>query len=100
MLTAPPPPNQSKYTTPDHVSVKDDRFDNHPERMGQEEGACQSDGRQFYSPASQIGSKDRSVAWYDKTLSGVPADARDLLERYSKVPPDEVEPHVLSMVGG
>ncbi|KKY31930.1 putative methyltransferase domain-containing protein [Diaporthe ampelina] len=65
--------------------------------MGQEEGACQSDERQFYSPASQIGSKDRSVAWYDKTLSGVPADARDLLERYSKVPPDEVEPHVLSM---
>ncbi|KAL2289898.1 hypothetical protein FJTKL_01179 [Diaporthe vaccinii] len=67
--------------------------------MGEDEQPRLPDGRQFYSAASQIGSRDRSVAWYDKTFSGVPADARELLEKYSKIPPDEVEPHVLSMVG-
>lgn len=67
--------------------------------MAEDEQTRLPDGRQFYSPASQIGSKDKSVAWYDKTFSGVPADARELLEKYSKIPPEEVEPHVLSMVG-
>lgn len=67
--------------------------------MGEDEPARLPDGRQFYSAASLIGSRDRSVAWYDKTFSGVPADARELLEKYSKIPPDEVEAHVLSMVG-
>ncbi|KAG8158445.1 hypothetical protein KVR01_011567 [Diaporthe batatas] len=54
-------------------------------------------GRQPYSPASQIGSRDKGVAWYDKTFSGVPKDARELLEKYSHIPPDEVEPHVLAI---
>lgn len=67
--------------------------------MGEDQKPSLPDGRQFYSPSSQIGSRDRSVAWYDKTFSGVPEDARELLEKYSKIPPDEVEPHVLSMVG-
>lgn len=67
--------------------------------MSQDEQPQVADGRQFYSPASQIGSKDRNVAWYDKTFSGVPEDARELLEKYSKIPPDQVESHVLSMVG-
>lgn len=67
--------------------------------MSQDEQPQVADGRQFYSPASQIGSKDRNVAWYDKTFSGVPEDARELLEKYSKIPPAEVESHVLSMVG-
>lgn len=66
--------------------------------MGEDEKARLPDGRQFYSASSQIGSRDRSVAWYDKTFSGVPADARELLEKYSKIPSDEVEPHVLAMV--
>lgn len=67
--------------------------------MSEDDQTKMPNGRQFYSPASQIGSKDRSVAWYDKTFSGVPADARELLEKYSKIPPEEVEPHVLSIVG-
>lgn len=66
--------------------------------MGGDEQASLPGGRQSYSPASQIGSKDRSVAWYDKTFSGVPADARELLEKYSKIPSDEVESHVLAIV--
>lgn len=55
-------------------------------------------GRQSYSPASQIGSRDKSVPWYDKTFSGVPKVARELLEKYSHIPPGEVEPHVLTIV--
>jgi len=66
--------------------------------MSEDQQARLSDGRQSYSPASQIGSKDKSVAWYDKTFSGVPADARELLETYSQIPPDEVESHVLLIV--
>lgn len=66
--------------------------------MGEAQKARLSDGRQSYSPASQIGSKEKSVAWYDKTFSGVPADARELLETYSQIPPDQVESHVLSIV--
>lgn len=66
--------------------------------MGGDDHASLPEGRQSYSPASQIGSKDRSVAWYDKTFSGVPADARELLEKYSNIPSDEVESHVLSIV--
>lgn len=81
------------------MSIRLDRLDNHTEKMSEVEQARLPDGRQFYSASSQIGSKDRSVAWYDKTFSGVPADARELLEKYSKIPPNEVEPHVLSMVG-
>ncbi|RYP89869.1 hypothetical protein DL770_004021 [Monosporascus sp. CRB-9-2] len=54
-------------------------------------------GKQFYSPGSQIGSKDKSVGWYDKTFPGTPNDARALLESYARIPPDEVDPHVLAI---
>lgn len=98
----PPPAHllspRSKSPARNHVSIEDDRPDNHTGKMGEDEPARLPDGRQFYSPSSLIGSRDRSVAWYDKTFSGVPADARELLEKYSKIPPDEVESHVLSMV--
>jgi hypothetical protein len=66
--------------------------------MSEHQQARPSGGRQFYSPASQIGSRDKTVAWYDKTFSGVPADARELLEKYSQIPPDQIESHVLSIV--
>ncbi|RYP57380.1 hypothetical protein DL769_009517 [Monosporascus sp. CRB-8-3] len=54
-------------------------------------------GKQFYSPGSQIGSKDKSVGWYDKTFPGTPDDARRLLETYARIPPDEVNAHVLAI---
>lgn len=46
-----------------------------------------------------IGSKDKSVGWYDKEFRGVPEDARKLLEGYSHIPSEEVENHVLEAVG-
>ncbi|KAK7733032.1 hypothetical protein SLS53_008361 [Cytospora paraplurivora] len=43
----------------------------------------------------KIGSKDKSVGWYDKEFRGVPEDARELLEGYSHVPSQEIENYVL-----
>lgn len=81
------------------MNIEVDSLENQIAKMGEDEKPSLPDGRQFYSASSQIGSRDRSVPWYDKTFSGVPADAREVLEKYSKIPHDEVEPHVLSMVG-
>lgn len=97
--STPAPKLSSKHTARKHVSIEGDSFDNQIKSMGEDDKPSLPDGRQFYSASSQIGSRDRSVPWYDKTFSGVPEDARELLEKYSKIPPDEVEPHVLSMVG-
>ncbi|KUI64805.1 hypothetical protein VM1G_01245 [Cytospora mali] len=47
--------------------------------------------------APQIGSKDKSVGWYDTTLQGVPEDARELLEGYSQVPREQIDSYVLEM---
>ncbi|ROV87636.1 hypothetical protein VMCG_10632 [Cytospora schulzeri] len=47
--------------------------------------------------APQIGSKDKSVGWYDKTFSGVTSDARHLLEGYAHVPGAEVDSYVLDI---
>ncbi|KAK8051163.1 hypothetical protein PG993_002548 [Apiospora rasikravindrae] len=52
--------------------------------------------KQFYSPVSQIGSKDKSVGYYE-AFSSVPSDARDLLETYSGIAADEVDAHVISI---
>ncbi|KAI5917884.1 hypothetical protein F4810DRAFT_694364 [Camillea tinctor] len=54
-------------------------------------------GKSFYSAASQIGSKDKSAGWYEKTFLGCPIDARKLLETYSGVPADEVDSHILTI---
>lgn len=42
--------------------------------------------------------QDRSVPWFDEKLSSVPDDARALLEKYSGIPHDEVESHVVKIV--
>ncbi|KAI3398216.1 hypothetical protein diail_9693 [Diaporthe ilicicola] len=65
--------------------------------MAEAEPARLPDGKQPHASHSQIGSKDRNLTWYDKTFSGVPADCRELLEKYSRIPPEEVESHVISM---
>lgn len=43
----------------------------------------------------QIGSKDRSVGWYDPPITSIPKPVRDLLENYSHVPPEEVIPRII-----
>lgn len=45
-----------------------------------------------------IGSKEKSVGWYDKEFSGVPPHARDLLIKYSNIPPEQVDEYALQMV--
>ena len=38
------------------------------------------------------------VSWYTEDVRSIPSEARDLLESYSKIPSDQVIPHVLSLV--
>ncbi|KAK8091035.1 Type I Iterative PKS [Apiospora phragmitis] len=52
--------------------------------------------QQFYSPVSQIGSKDKSAGYYE-AFTSVPSDARELLESYSGIPTDEVDAHVIAI---
>lgn len=37
-------------------------------------------------------------AWYTEDVTGIPLEARELLEQYSKIHPNEVVPHVLNVV--
>lgn len=46
----------------------------------------------------KIGSKDKSVGWYDQTFPGIEPAARELLEEYSHIAPEEVDQYVLAMV--
>jgi hypothetical protein len=48
--------------------------------------------------AEAIGSRSRDVGWYLKDLSDVKPSARDLLENYSKIPPEDVVKHVYEIV--
>lgn len=52
----------------------------------------------FYSDASRIGSKEKSVGWYVQSFPGTPEDTRELLESYARLHPDEVDSHVLAIV--
>lgn len=45
-----------------------------------------------------VGSKDKSVGWYDQTFHGIEPAARALLEEYSHIPSEEVDQYVISMV--
>lgn len=45
-----------------------------------------------------IGSKDKSVGWYDQMFHGIEPAARKLLEEYSHIPPEEVDQYVIAMV--
>lgn len=45
-----------------------------------------------------IGSKDRSVGWYDPPITSVEGPIRDLLENYSHVPSDEVISRIVETV--
>lgn len=45
-----------------------------------------------------VGSKDKSVGWYDQTFHGIEPAARELLEKYSHIAPEEVDQYVIAMV--
>lgn len=45
-----------------------------------------------------VGSKDKTVGWYDQTFHGIEPAARKLLEEYSHIPPEEVDQYVIAMV--
>ncbi|KAK3324956.1 hypothetical protein B0H66DRAFT_511234 [Apodospora peruviana] len=49
------------------------------------------------TPVLQIGSKDRSVGWYDPPIVSVDDPIRDLLENYSRISTDNVIPRINSM---
>ncbi|KAI1632508.1 hypothetical protein F4809DRAFT_627466 [Biscogniauxia mediterranea] len=54
-------------------------------------------GGHSFSPASEIGTKDKSVGWYEQAFSGCPSDARELLENYAGVPADDVDAHIVTI---
>ena len=43
-------------------------------------------------------SSESHRAWYADNVTTIPSEARELLEQYSKIPPEEVIPHVLNLV--
>jgi len=45
-----------------------------------------------------VGTKDKSVDWFQPELEDVNAQARSVLETYSNIPSDQVVPHVLRIV--
>ncbi|OIW26034.1 hypothetical protein CONLIGDRAFT_708928 [Coniochaeta ligniaria NRRL 30616] len=45
-----------------------------------------------------IGSKDRTVGWYDPPLTSIDGPIRDLLENYSHIPANEVVPRIIETV--
>lgn len=49
-------------------------------------------------PATQIGTKDRSVGWYDPPLDTVDEAIQALLQEYSGIPADEVIPRIIAVV--
>ena len=46
----------------------------------------------------QIKARDKDVQWYQTDLETVSPQARELLEKYSHIPPDKVIPHILKIV--
>ena len=57
-----------------------------------------TDGSSVVATENQLGSRSRDVAWYSKDISEIPEAAREVLEKYSKVPPEEVKDHVTKVV--
>jgi len=50
-------------------------------------------------PSVNLGSRDKSVGWYSESIGTKIGDpARKLLETYSRIPPDQVEKHILAIV--
>ncbi len=50
------------------------------------------------TPALSIGSRDKSVPWYNPTLSTLSPDIKSLFLEYSKIPEVELLPHIHQVV--
>ena len=50
------------------------------------------------NPRLKIGSRDKSVGWYQPTLENITEAQRDLLENYSHIHSSAVIPHILEVV--
>ena len=46
----------------------------------------------------KLGSRDKSVSWYDAPIDKVDDQVRDLLEKYSNIPPEQVVPRCIEAV--
>jgi len=47
---------------------------------------------------ADIGTRAKTVGWYDAPITSVVEPVRDLLEVYAKFPPGEVVPRTVEMV--
>ncbi len=48
---------------------------------------------------AKVNAREKNVPWYNPNLeNNLGPSARELLENYSKIPPDEVEDHVSKIV--
>jgi hypothetical protein len=46
----------------------------------------------------EVEKRSKDVEWYQAELPEVPPKARELLEKYSKIPPAEVKDHIYAFV--
>ncbi|KAK8214704.1 hypothetical protein M8818_002284 [Zalaria obscura] len=46
----------------------------------------------------QVGTRDKSVPWYTSSVKDVSEGTRELLEKYSHIPRDQIIPHILKVV--
>lgn len=46
----------------------------------------------------QSSARDKNVPWYTADFTDLQPSARALLEQYSKIPPEQVVPHILDIV--
>ncbi|KAF2092808.1 hypothetical protein NA57DRAFT_49545 [Rhizodiscina lignyota] len=47
--------------------------------------------------ATDVGARATSVPWYNPELTSIPGNAREILEKYSKIPPEQVGDHVKAL---
>jgi hypothetical protein len=52
----------------------------------------------FSDTQLKIGTRAKNVAWYSETIDRLGDPTRKPLEKYSKVPADEVEAHIYKVV--
>lgn len=46
----------------------------------------------------QVGNRSKNVPWYSKDIQNATPQARELLEKYSNIPPEKVDAHLLEVV--
>lgn len=64
--------------------------------MAQHSSAPNGSTKWGVSDSALSGSRD--VAWYVKELKDIPDAAREVLEGYSKIPPEKVHDHIYQVV--